>query len=308
MISRDELHVFLRGGLGNQLFQYSTGVHVAESINKKLILRTDLLPATEDQIGGVSRWPNQIETFSFTGEIRARLHQPSGNTDLFGKIMQFMRMLGDVLPEFTNNMGWLASEKTPLCLPSNLGKLKVINSYVPFKEIAWRNRERLRAEILEVRNVRPKLGELIEEMSKAPRLVVHIRQGDYQMLNQIYGGLSLKFLKSAIEKFTCLDPSLSVWLFTDSPSVIGSTTRKLLGVDRTIGPGELERPIDNLLLMSKGTAFIASNSSFSWWAAFLGEDSTRVVAPFFRSARINNFDLTFDTLRGWDVIDVSEAN
>ena len=59
-----EVSVFLRGGLGNQLFQYSAGLKISRMTGKKLILRTDLLPIQEDKIGGISRWPNQISEFS----------------------------------------------------------------------------------------------------------------------------------------------------------------------------------------------------------------------------------------------------
>lgn len=49
--------VQLRGGLGNQLFQYAAGVSVSSRHQTDLDIDVSLLPAHTVSRGGVRRWP-----------------------------------------------------------------------------------------------------------------------------------------------------------------------------------------------------------------------------------------------------------
>jgi len=104
-MSRNEIRVFLRGGLGNQLFQYAMGLHFSVTQGRNLVLREDLFPDVEDEIDGVSRWPNQIRNFEHFGLYCATSHQPAFDTNLFGKFMQVQRMFGDSAPRLFRGFG-----------------------------------------------------------------------------------------------------------------------------------------------------------------------------------------------------------
>ena len=290
MANLNELQVFLRGGLGNQLFQYSTGLAISEHYGKKLVLRTDLLPKTQDQIGGISRWPDQISSFAHSGVVRSYGNQPTGRTNLLGKSMQLMRAMGDLLPKLTSSVGWLASEHAVVNDQLDFGTFDLINSYVPFKQMARENRARLRLETSQIKKPETKFLELAHDLSEVPTIIVHLRQGDYLHLQKIYGAVSTSFIESAIEKVRREGNAMRTWLFTDSPEGLATSIYRLLNPSQVIGPSDVASPIENLYLMSRGSAFVASNSTFSWWACLLSDEGTKLLAPIFLEASVNIFD------------------
>jgi hypothetical protein len=304
MANLNELQVFLRGGLGNQLYQYSTGLAISEQYGKKLVLRTDLLPKTQDQIGGISRWPDQISSFAHSGVLRGTSYQPIGKTNLFGKSMQIMRTVGDRWPVLSEKMGWYASEKSAKNEFFNPAGTRLINSYVAIKDFAWKNQARLRLETSQIRNPSNLFSQLMEEMADIPTCVIHVRLGDYRELARVYGQSSDNFIQAAIGRIRSYDMLERVWVFSDSPKDLMLREFKNLTIERVIGPDDLPRPIENLVLMSKANSIIASNSSFSWWAGCLSREGTRVVAPYYSSALVNNFSKSEMRILNWELIDV----
>jgi len=304
MSSVKRINVFLRGGLGNQLFQYSTGLAISKRYGKDLVLRADLLPLYEDAIGGISRWPNQISTFRHTGIIRAFRKQPTGGTNATGKLLQFLRIAGDLNPRVLHKMGWLSGEHMSGKRPSELDSIDYVNSYSPYKDLAAENRIQLSSELNNIVEPTARFLELSTEILKKPTTVVHIRQGDYLNLENTFGTLTMRYLSQALETVDLTSKSQRVWLFTDSPNRLQDSFLSILRPERIIGPADLERPIENLVLMSKGAAIVAANSTFSWWACFIANDRTAVIAPNILSAKLNNFASGNEPVSHWEFIDV----
>lgn len=289
MISRDEIHVFLRGGLGNQLYQYAVAREISIRFSKSLVLREDLLPLERDEIAGVTRWPNQLTGFQYSGRVSYREHQPAGKTNLFGKFMQLMRICGDLAPNLAAKLGWLSSERTMVVPTSELNRLRVINSYSVDKESIARNRDALLVELETLVNPSKSYLHLRSQLTNSPKTLVHIRKGDYSRLGDVYGIITTDYYLRALEllrKKDCLHP---IWIFTDTPSELGPDELNTLEPERIVGPAEIQSPLENLLLMSKGASLIASNSTYSWWASQLSDRASTVIAPVFCRAKINNF-------------------
>lgn len=272
------IRVFLRGGLGNQLFQYSAGWYLARKQGTKVDFRTDLLPKTPDAIAGVSRWPSQLGEFKNSAIIRCRKNQPTGSTHLLSKILQLVRMLSDLLPDFFIRIGVLAGEKKSSPNLTKLSRLWLIDSYCSSSLPAVSLGEELRGEIADVTNPTATFLELVKEAKEIEPIVVHIRLGDYRSLKHLYGEPQFARIAVLIREINP-DFRRPVWLFSDSPEDLDATIRSDLGVSKVFGPEDLVRPIENLVLMSKGSALICSNSTFSWWAAFLMGDRGSVYYP-----------------------------
>ena len=294
------IQVFLRGGLGNQLFQYSTALWLARRYSKKLIIRSDLLPSSQDSIGGVSRWPCQLQDFSHSGNIQWNSHQPSGRTNLFGKWMQLLRMIGDWTPRMLMSLGVLASERPYSNFKLGSG-IWIINSYAPHKRLAFENRNILRAQLNDLKSPSTQFVELDKELSGNDFVAIHIRLGDYMNFPEVFGSLDVEYFKRALEvSGTKLEHLV---LFTDSPELIDSQITKALKPAKVIGPIELESPLENILLISRAKVIIASNSSFSWWASLISSPNTSVVAPHIKSAKVNNFSHDDAGCEGWKILE-----
>ena len=304
MVDNLKLQVFLRGGLGNQLFQYATGLYLSEKFNKELVLRSDLLPSAEDKVGGVTRWPEQISSFCHSGTVLNRVHQPKNSTNLFSKYMQILRMIGDVSPSLPPRFNWLSTETKADFLPKKIGRIGVINSYSAFKEFAVENRDKLRDQVPKLFSPSDGFLSSLEKVKQQNPIIVHIRRGDYVGLERLYGHFDTDYYLEGIEHLRAQAQSEKTWIFSDAPRDISRRFLDRLGVDRVIGPEDIASPLENLVLMGSGSALLGANSSFSWWAGLISSEANPVVAPRFTSARFNNFSDFDEKMLGWKLVDI----
>jgi hypothetical protein len=260
----------LFGGLGNQLFQYSAGLYLSRIHKSELLIRTDLLPERNDSIDNVSRWPAQIPEFRFEGTIFSKSNQPFGRTNFRSKYFQAQRHLGDLFPKVMYNLGVVAGTKNDQhnSLDQKPLKVRLLNTHylspIPANELG----DDLRSQVRDILNPSKRFLELSMEALRTSPTMVHLRLGDYKLLRHVYGAPDPnaigELLKRHSQKF--IGP---VWVFTDSPEDLTPKITQVLSPTRVIGPAELPRPIENLVLMSLGANIVCSNSTFSWWSAFL---------------------------------------
>lgn len=113
---------------------------------------------------------------------------------------------------------------------------------------------------------------------------IHVRRGDNIYTLQSMGSLSAEYYAEIIKKYKF--PNLPIVLFTDD--IKGATD-----VIRKIKPKFILGPNDSteweaLYLMSKSKILIMANSTFSWWAGYIGKQSGRtekvfIPDPWFRN-------------------------
>lgn len=115
----------------------------------------------------------------------------------------------------------------------------------------------------------------------APWIAVHVRRGNYQTIPSM-GLAGHAYYRRAIKLLRDLGHRERILVFTDSPEVIGEMG--LFGDidDVSIFQGDPAlTPLENLLLMSLAEHLVIGNSTFSWWAAWLGRDvaGRKVIYP-----------------------------
>jgi hypothetical protein len=282
------IEVFLRGGLGNQLFQYAAGLYLSTKQGEELILRGDLLPLQADSVANVSRWPVQISDFASEGSIISKTNQPSSGTSIFSKAMQLRRMLGDTFGPLMQSFGYLVGDKLNPRDFSKLNRIRVVDSYCASTQPATFLGDYLRNQILTVRNPSAEFLELLADSRKDAPINVHLRLGDYRYLEDLYGSADYEVL-SRVVKHIKSSSDTPVWLFTDSPEDLSQATLRELSISRVIGPKDLSSPIENLVALSSGSSLVCANSTFSWWSAFLKGPSGAVYYPRPRSSQLHIF-------------------
>lgn len=294
-----ELHVFLRGGLGNQLFQYAAGLAIAKAHGRDLILREDLLPEKEDSLGGISRWANQIALFEHTGSTKFRRHQPVGSTNLTGKLMAVQRAIGDVAPSLTRSLGLHSSEKRGLSAEiESMAKIRSINAYMSHLNLVAGVRHILAEELRRIREPSAGFSHLMDEATKLQPTIVHLRLGDYSGLGDIFGKLGPNYFRQALSD----NGATERWLFTQDRNQIPDDILTVIEPNRVIDGFQIDSSIENMTLMSLGSTFVGSNSTLSWWSAFLSSPEAKIVAPQFEG-RVNNF-ASHLCLPDWKIISV----
>lgn len=282
------IEIFLRGGLGNQLFQYAAGLYLADKQNEEAIFRSDLLPLQPDSLAKISRWPIQISDFNLHGTISSKSNQPYGSTNGFSRLMQVWRMLGDLFPKPMMRLGYLSGESYVPDDFSSLPSIRQINSYCNSPQPATLLGDSLRRQVTNLVSPSKEFQDTLEESKQLKPTMVHLRLGDYRGLPSLYGSVNVDKLSKVIETISEA-ADVPVWLFTDSPEDVGLEFVRRLGVSRVLGPNVLPAPIENLIAMSSGSSLICANSTFSWWSAFLKGPDGSVFFPKARSAQIRVF-------------------
>ena len=102
-------------------------------------------------------------------------------------------------------------------------------------------------------------------------IAIHLRGGDYKHFKSIYDVLDESYFKNNLKKLQDTSPKAKVYIFTDDTDDLSDFLKFinvqeyiLVKVEQETQPGEILR------LMSICKFLISSNSTFSWWAGYLG--------------------------------------
>jgi len=99
---------------------------------------------------------------------------------------------------------------------------------------------------------------------------IHIRRGDYTTIPTVLGILDEGYYARAIKEIGDYD---NIVICTDDPDWAYERFGSLCQISN------FSSEIDDLNLLSQCKKVIMSNSSFSWWGAYLGVDKEKVIAP-----------------------------
>ena len=116
-------------------------------------------------------------------------------------------------------------------------------------------------------NIDEKYGEILKKRTVA----VHVRRGDYLKYNDVHPPRTVEYYKKAMAAF----PKDSTYLFFSDDA---TWCKENFVQDNCIFV-EGEEDILDFYLISMCKNAILSNSSFSWWAAWLNEEGKTIIAP-----------------------------
>lgn len=269
--------VFLFGGLGNQLFQYFAGLAVAEAVGAKLYLRP--FGDTHTQVGngeiGINAF--HLEAAIISSKLPKKIQKR-----MLPRLINFVRWLRE------KNFAW--RNRTLLTDDIDLDDLG-------FGE--WRNIKLVgyfqNSKYLEFLTSRGKEIELSLKKStywsqelqalalvKKP-VIIHLRRGDYFDHADTIGVLDFQYFLNALKLTTQFyDSETEYWIFSNSLAAARDFAIFAdLSETRTeiIQPPKNSPDAESMLLMSLGSALVISNSTFSWWSAYLGDETNQIIAP-----------------------------
>lgn len=100
----------------------------------------------------------------------------------------------------------------------------------------------------------------------------HIRRGDYLVHHNIHLICGTEYFKNQFHQFSGKD----INVFTDDKDRVFNEF-----YDSTVQFNIIDTAVElkALTLISKHANIVGSNSSFSWWASFLGEPKNKIIVP-----------------------------
>lgn len=278
----------LNGGLGNQLFQVAMGLAVAKASGSPLFLDPKGL-ACSSRRGKATHRDLEVDNLGWKLWPQTEQHQlawwlPIARLEGCSRISSALAMAVHGINGSTGRRTSYIRESMALLDPTSLvSKLRsqdlvYLSGYWADKSIPNMVREELRRSILSLVPTSSRLLDLQVEMTEAKSIAVHVRRGDFfTKIAAKHGVLDVDYFFRGVEVLR--KNGEKVYLFSDDPEWCRTTFGRL-GVERFIGQELRESPIDHLLLMSKAKKFVLSNSSFSWWSAWLSDiDGTNIIRP-----------------------------
>lgn len=265
--------VKLRGGLGNQLFQYLSGLEISKEMNASLVIDGRALPDLQQtNHQGISIFPEEISSFSHHGIIlksKSRSKKTQMISNYLRSRLDFLdRIIGDHLGKLWLKTGRISGDKTfsRKDFPKKSKKLIINNPMFNHEDFNYLTNGSLQ-QLLDIRNASEWYLDLMREANFSRPISIHIRLGDHYLLSKSidtdYFSRAIEFVKS---KFT----GSPIWVFSDDPDLAREILSEIKTSFRFIEQPKNSRPIETLALMATTKCLIMSNSSFSWWAANLG--------------------------------------
>lgn len=280
----------LTGGLGNQLFQLSAALALAEGRN--IGLDTTIGAPRVNAVG-------VAEIASFTLPDNVSFLSNTSRRTFIKKASGYMLRIG-VSPKkfessrvyrFSFNLLWnalivvtfkgllltTAGEGVGYFHLKNRKMRQFIYGY--FQSHIWPE-----LSVNQLRRIKPmhETDELkkYRELSKieAP-LIVHIRLGDYKIENN-FGIPSKSYYSDAISQMWDSKEFKKIWVFSDEPEAAAGYLPVRYSSEIRWVPEISSSAAHTLEVMRLGRGYVIGNSTFSWWGAYLAYNSNvQVFAP-----------------------------
>ena len=290
------IKVRITGGLGNQLFKFFHGLKVANIYNEHLIIDISWFKHGYMSSNKVNNRTYELSYFEPINSLPMFISQNKRFDLLRGKTERRLT------PQIQKFLGCMTEEneylftRAPKLIDGSFEKIsdlpdyKVINEFIKFpeKQSIWLQNE---FNILESGMV----------------VAIHVRRTDYNNLPEIYNVLTKNYYKNAVSYFREKYELVSFWLFSDD--VVGAQIylEDIVHFDRIVNSPK-DIPVgENLKLMSSFKGIIVANSTFSWWAAYIGYMSGRtldVILPSKFSTINNDNPFKYLKLPGWNMFEV----
>jgi hypothetical protein len=287
----------IKGGLGNQLFQYAAGRNI--SINKKIILKLDISDFTKYKNSGfnLSNFKININYSNFE-DIKNFFFFKSKIINFFLKKIsnRFFSFLNSLLVKnyyYEKNFFIKKIDKYSECY---LDGYWINHNY--FKNI----RSVLINEI-KLKKINKKLNKLIKEIKKTScnSVSIHFRYGDYKdkSLKKEVGLLNSQYYVDAINYIKKYIRNPKFFIYSDEIEIV---KKKFYFNNLNHVFVEGFKNYEDLISMSCCKHNIIANSTFSWWAAWLNENRNKtVICPLTwvnKNSKIFNYSRSFP-LKEW---------
>lgn len=263
------------GGLGNQLFTYAVGLANATRLDTELVVDLRNFKNYE--------W-HEYELGSFSNSIKSEIITDSAPRPVgLGMARFFQRRqkppASASLPVIVEQEEKNLFSQRFLAVNDNSRLRGYFQSWKYVEPVASLLDQQLRA----LTSPSSWFLEKTEELqSREPWIGLHIRLGNYQSLGEM-GVVADIYYRRALALLRDLGVSRKVLIFTDSPEVLEHRNAMVEGFSAELFESDpASTPLENMLLLSLSEHLIMANSTFSWWAAWLGRNNgnqRRVIYP-----------------------------
>ena len=280
--------MILQGRLGNQLFIFAAAKFFEEKYNKKVVFISD----SQDRLHQLG-----IKSNNF------KIILPKYLFKTFNIILRKSSLL-----KVTNRYVYFCKNIGFEDLGNKINRLKFLNGHFQTNYYI----EKSMISDLIVRDIKLYLNSnftLDSDYTFENAIAIHIRRGDYLLeKNNYFGVLSDDYFIRSLKTISSLIEYKKIYLFSDSrisrefKDKIKENFKNLEIID--INELDID-DISTLAILMRFSSYIISNSTYSWWGAYLGNRNKNVIAPsiWFKNHQDPEklYPLTWETVESaWD--------
>lgn len=306
------IRLILKGGLGNQMFQYAAGYSLAKKYNHQLVLDTTFLD-TNIPLAHFTKRNFELNLFGVSEPVEQFSHNEFINAYL-GYMFRSLKLLAS--PNRIIEDNYLLNLLARLN-PSIRGtKDKVLKDFEPSKEIFmegfFHDINSFKAYENEIKTIfntaklyDPQYDAIERELKTRDSVSINIRRGDYdnKKNRDIYVRLEDSYYTAAIQRIkeSVVNPHFFIFSYDfpeglHQPFGLKESEYTLLGKEYV---GQYFKTYLRLITLCKHN--ILSNSTFSFWGGYLNTNTNRIViAP----SRWEYAKDTFNYPDFWHIINV----
>ncbi len=279
--------VELKGGLGNQLFQYAAGLGLAKFHNVDLKVDISSLKSPDEVLGTYRKYslsnliiPPKIATDDEVNYLTgSKISQALKKVNILSKGV-YKEKYFHYDPQFWKNgkqtylKGNFQSEKY-----FTIYKNDIIESLKFNQDIIPNSVE-----------------DMLQIVKQTFSIAIHVRRGDYvsnKIANDVLGTLSPDYYEKAFHRIMTETDAENIFIFSDDTNWVRNNFSFISNAIFVNTTGE-NRDLIDFYLMQHCSHNIIANSSFSWWAAYLNPNPNKIViAPqkWFNKAPYDTKDL-----------------
>lgn len=263
--------VKIKGGLGNQLFQYAVGFALAKRTGTRLRLY--------DQTGnaGIARnfW---LDHFKISGKKLSSLE-----SFLYRTQNKLATKLSTLLPALEKHkyFYYLQHDEDIAIQEAvfTFGRNTTLDGYYQNETYFQDYAHELREELTLKAPLSVYSDELLKKIQAAENPVfIHVRRGDYvevSTTNQIHGTCSTDYYNRCIEHIKQSVAHPKFFIFSDDPD--WAKTNIQTGQENEVSYNDASKTTEDITLMANCKHAIIANSTFSWWGAWLMPNPEKIV-------------------------------
>ncbi len=284
--------VKLMGGIGNQMFQYALGRHLSILNNTSLKLDVSGFAFDRKRSYSLSAF-NILEDFATTKDICLMKHR-----SIIFRILEklsYNRLARKHIKE--KKLGF---EKHIL----NLHEPIYLDGYWQSEKYFTSIEDIIRKDYTLRKQLSSSSENIGEQILNTNSVSMHIRRGDYfssARCRRIHGVCNTNYYYSSINYIKQNVGNPFIYIFSDDPDWVKENIR--IDIPHMLvshQSNSIENDFEDIVLMSRCKHNILSNSSYSWWGAWLNTYSGKIVVSPDRWFAISNYREAKDIIpEGW---------
>jgi hypothetical protein len=255
------IQVRVTGGFGNQLFKFFHGVDLSNTYNENLIIDKTWYRDSRDRRNLVSERSFDLGYYPKIREVASVEWRSNRLHKVFGQVLRRSHPLVQLKLGYlveSNRVRFLNDSRIPSIVDGSFEQLDCL----PESEI-----------ILDYLNP-PSDSEWLKtstfEISAAQPIALHVRRGDFLNIPHMYDVVKPTYYYDALKTIQGRYGPRPIHLFSDDPTAALEFLGKDFLIDHVVSQNSEVKTPEIFELLSRYPFLIGANSTFSWWAGYLG--------------------------------------